>query len=696
MFRSRSSIAAIRAGLHRLLALCLLGLPCIARAADYVGAQVCAQCHPGPYALWRESDHFRSMSRPDASAVKGDFTTQVSFHGLATRFSRKDGKFLVTTKTGEGQQTFPVAYAFGHWPLQQYLLAVGGGRLQALNLAWDARAPEEGGGRWFHLQPDEAITPSSPFFWTAHFQNWNSRCADCHSTAVTKSYDPGTGQYDTRYAEVNVACEACHGPGSAHAASGGKSPLAIARALRWQFKEGGAIASPAAPPPGAASQNAQINICGACHSRRSALAEWVPGIPYHDRHLLALLDSPLYHADGTIRDEVYVLGSFMQSRMHAAGVVCTNCHEPHSGRTLAEGSQVCAACHAPASYATPAHHRHPPGSAGADCLACHMPVRTYMQVDARRDHQFAIPHRGAVDAPSACHQCHSQALAFPDWTPAAPAFAQAQLALSRGDRTGHQKALAFIQKPAAPAIQRATLIAQLASAPLASLANWSREGSPLVRRAAGEVLARQGVGASSHARLLQSLLQDPVASVRHATARALVESGQPLPDLPATGEALKAYRQSLLFNADFPEAQTQLAALELVLGKPAAARARYQAALALEPAYVPALLNLADLERTTDEAAAFALLAAALAIAPESAPVHYAYALSLVRQQKTAEALPHLAKAAPASPQYAYAHALALDSQGQTPQALAALNKALAQWPESPALLSLAARYRRR
>ena len=666
------------------------------QAATYVGAQVCAACHPAAYALWQQSDHFMSMAVPGARTVKGDFAAQVEFHGIRTRFSRQGDKFLVNTLGAKQEQVFEVAYTFGHSPLQQYLIDVGGGRLQALNVAWDSRSPEVGGGRWFHLHPDEAINPGSPFFWTAHWQNWNSRCADCHSTAVAKHRDAATGQYRTEFAEVNLGCEACHGPGSQHVAAGGQGPiLNWPNQLVWQFAPGQRIAS----PHGEASTQAMVNQCGACHSRRSAIAPQRPGGAYHDQFALALLDTGLYFPDGQIRDEVFVLGSFMQSKMFQAGVVCTDCHEPHSGKTLLKGNALCSQCHDPAAFDTPAHHFHPVSSAGADCLACHGQTRTFMQVDARRDHQFAIPHQGGAGSPSVCHHCHDEGLTFPSQVPALPgAFAQANHALASHHPNGAGLAVQFALDTGNPAIQRATLISQLGAALPEQLLAWSKEPSPLVRRAAATLAGR--VGLKQAYAVLQSLSKDPMTSVRNEATKALAERAADLPRKawPAFMTAVQAYRSSLALNADSPASLTDLAALEINLGRLPQARAAFEQALAIAPAFVPALLNFADMERAAGtEAAAAALLSRALKLAPHSADANFSQALSLVRQQQTQAALPHFAVAVQqegSPPRYAYVYAVALDSLGRTPAAIETLQAASRRWPSQVDLLLLEALYR--
>jgi hypothetical protein len=65
---------------------------------------------------------------------------------------------MVRTDGPDGAlRDYPIAYTFGVYPLQQYLIAMPGGRLQALGVAWDSRPKEQGGQRWFHLRVNTAI-----------------------------------------------------------------------------------------------------------------------------------------------------------------------------------------------------------------------------------------------------------------------------------------------------------------------------------------------------------------------------------------------------------------------------------------------------------------------------------------------------------------------------------------------------------
>ena len=379
-----------------------LAAPAETAPAASVGSDTCRSCHPDEYALWTQSDHHRSMRIATDATVLGDFSDAVvTFHSVETRFLKPDdAAFQVDTVDGSGDRDrFPVRYTFGHWPLQQYLVDAGEGRLQAFGIAWDARPTDQGGQRWFHLQPDEDIEPEHPFHWTRHALNWASQCAACHSTNVLKAAN--AGGTTASYAEVNVACEACHGAGGKHVrlvreGSPGASPHAgfpngRTSQVVWRFPPGETIAEPDRP-----GSEREIDMCGGCHALRTPLTDNPMGHGFHDAYRLELARDGLYFLDGQIREETFVLGSFLQSRMHARGVTCGDCHDPHSGAPLAAGNAVCARCHQPGTYDVAAHHRHRPGEPGGACVDCHMPARTYMGVDARRDHAFTIPATGAV------------------------------------------------------------------------------------------------------------------------------------------------------------------------------------------------------------------------------------------------------------------------------------------------------------
>lgn len=680
--------------------------PADAPAVSFVGAERCAGCHAAEAAAWRGSHHDLAMQEASDASVLGDFAdARFVHHGVVTRFERRDGRFLVETEGADGAPApFEVAWTFGVEPLQQLLVRFPQGRVQALGVAWDARPADAGGQRWYALH-DERVPPGDVLHWTGPAGRWNAQCADCHSTGLRRGYDLARDAYETTWAELDVACEACHGAGAAHVAwaesraepgdASADRGLAVrfppARREAWVFAPGAPIAQRVPPR----TEHRELETCAPCHARRSLLREGAgPGTPFLDAFRPALLEEGLYEADGQIRGEVYEYGSFVQSRMYAAGVTCSDCHDPHSLARRAEGNALCGQCHQADVFDTPEHHRHGAGSAGAQCVACHMPARTYMGVDVRHDHSFRVPRPDlslALGTPNACTDCHADRSAawaaagvarwFPNGRSGAPHYGEA-LAAGRRGLAGADRGLdGLAADPSAPAIARATALSLLERPESATVRRAATDAEPLLRLGALEAAARLEPGPRLAA--VGPLLRDPLLAVRSEAARVLVDVPAPLwrpAERTALADGLAEYRAIQQAQADLPQSHVNLALLETALGDLAAARHHYETALRLAPWFVPAAVNLADLERAAgDEAAAEAGLRRALALAPESADLHHALGLALVRAGRRDDALAELATAATLAPQsarYAYVHALALDAAGRADEALARLEDA--------------------
>lgn len=701
-----------------------------AEAPVYLGAARCTACHATPAEAWRGSHHDRAMQVASEATVLGDFDgARFDHFGSVTTFSRRAGHYVVRTEGPDGAlRDYAVAFTFGVDPLQQLLLRLPGGRLQAFGVAWDARPRETGGQRWFSLYPNERIPPDDVLHWTKPAQNWNSQCAECHSTNLRKGYDLARDAYDTTWSDPDVACEACHGPGSAHVAwaeaAGDGAPADRHFGLSvhfersspddWAFAPGARIATRTRP----LAERSEVETCAPCHARRSTIREGaLPGEPLLDTYRPALLEAGLYESDGQMRDEVYVHGSFLQSRMYAAGVRCGDCHDPHALTLRAEGNVLCGRCHRPDAFDRPEHHHHAPGSAGAACVSCHMPARTYMEVDVRHDHSFRVPRpdlSASLGTPSSCTDCHAERPArwaadavarwFPNGRTGSPHYAQA-LDAGRRSAPGADRALAALAADAAkPAIVRATALSLMPQAGAAIAADVVRaalaDREPLVR-----------LGALEAARALEPrerlaavpLLRDPLRAVRIAAARMLADVPLERWDPAARGalaEALTEYRAAQLVCAERPEAHVSLGALHAGFGEVDAARREYQTALRLAPWFVPGYVNLADLERSIgrDEAAE-ALLRRALEHASDVAETHYALGLTLVRQKRYREALPELERAAalaPDSPRFALVAAQLLRELGDGARAAAAVERILARWPDDAAARAFQAELRAR
>jgi len=683
---------------------------------NYVGRLVCTECHSSQNELWAGSHHDLAMQAANEKSVLGDFSnTRLEHFGVTSVFYKSDDKFMVRTEGSDGElHDYPIKYTFGAEPLQQYLIEFPGGRLQALNLAWDSRPEAKGGQRWFPLNPNEKITHDDELHWTGHNQNWNSMCAECHSTDLKKNYDSENKTYATTWTEIDVSCEACHGPGQNHVMWAGKMPgqkindgskglhidLDERKNVRWKINPvtGNAMRSMAR------HSDKEIEMCARCHSLRSPISKsYIHGESLLNHYRPELLNEGAYFADGQINGEVYVYGSFIQSKMYHAGVTCSDCHEPHSLELKAPGNLVCLQCHKAAKFDQFSHHFHEIKSTGSNCVECHMPPRTYMVVDPRHDHSMRIPRPDLTEqlgTPNACNNCHTDkdpkwaAEQYRSWYPERSEGYQryaVTLTDGHGGSPGAEHALSeLIRDFDSPDIARATALSAMGPYLRWETINILKVGlndkNPMLRAASLET-SRQ-LPAEIRMQLIFPLLEDPVRAVRIQAAIALA-------DIPA--EQFTAKRQKLLdlaiaeyieaqqASAERPEAQHNLGILYALQGQVARAVSAYETAIELDKTYIPGYVNLADLYRSQhDELRAEQILRLALKIRPDNADVHHALGLSLVRQQRTDEAVKELEVAsllAPNDERYIYVYAVALHSTLQTTRALMILQDAHDRFP---------------
>ncbi|WP_373502967.1 multiheme c-type cytochrome [Aestuariivirga sp.] len=608
-----------------------------AEPQSFAGSAACAECHAAETEAWTKSDHGWALREPSPENVLGDFSG-ITFTNkdVTSRFFQRDGRYFVETDGKDGKlKEFEVRYAVGVRPLQQYLVETEGGRLQALDTAWDTE-----NRRWYHLYPNDDVAARNGMHWTGSYKNWQARCADCHQTGFDKGLDAASQSYKSHWSELTVSCESCHGPASDHVAAARKT------------KDGSSTQLPKSLMKLGPSQQAnELAACGPCHSRREAFSQQSApvGATFADHYNLMLLRPNLYFGDGQQQDEVFILGSFLQSKMKAKGVTCSNCHEPHGGKLVAEGNAVCTQCHSEAgntefpslarrSYDTPTHHHHKADSEAAQCVTCHMPDRAYMVTDKRRDHFFRMPdplQSKAAGSPDACTTCHTDKTA--EWANAAITgwFPQrnhdwqdrsAFIAFNGGDRTAAtlESLKTYALNLDRPAIVRATAASLLADAATdaidASLMPLLQDPDPLVRNAAIG-LTRYGDPARK-IELVKLLLSDPVRAVRQAAAAELAASDRSAlneQDQAAFGKALKEYMDSRAANADMPEAHLALGGLALSMRRWNEAEAAFSRATDLDPQLEQAWLTLARLKSALgDEQGAEAYLQQAMGYLPSS------------------------------------------------------------------------------
>ncbi|MES9972033.1 MAG: multiheme c-type cytochrome [Candidatus Thiodiazotropha sp.] len=591
----------------------------------YQTSAACADCHQQQFDAWVDSHHAWAWREPVPENVLGDFNQAKFRHaGFTYQFLKKNNEYFVVADDPSGKTTqYKVDSVAGVSPLQQYLLDIGDGRLQALDIAWDTVNK-----RWYHLYPDQDTSAGNGMHWTGSYKNWNSRCAECHATDYRKNYDPLKDNYNSQQVEIGVGCEACHGPGEAH--------IAWARAP-GDFKIGhwkGIGVKGLTETYLDSNPSSEINLCAACHSRREPIGanSPKPGSHFDNHYRLALIRDGLYFSDGQIHDEVYVYGSFLQSKMYGKGVKCTNCHDAHSYQLKAKGNELCTQCHNSAGniqfptlikkdYDSSSHHFHEAGTEGAECKQCHMPERNYMIVDGRRDHSFRIPRPDLttkLGTPNACNSCHKDKSAewaeaelvkrFPKNNQRTGGFAEVFYAADKelSDKSVDQL-ISLANNQTIPAIVRASALQRLL--PVASgldldlIDDLLKDRNPWVRT----IAANLSVISSDEdkQKKLLPLLHDPVRSVRLEAVKGFLNIN--LEEAPfAAGEAvqktMKEYQQSLISKADFPEIQLVIGGIALTTKNIPAAIKAFQKAVEMDPQLIQAWGMLARIHAATGNA----------------------------------------------------------------------------------------------
>jgi len=642
--------------------------PAVETVAGFVGREKCIDCHEGAYELWVGSDHDNAMDIANEQTVLGDFNdAELEHDGITSRFYRKDDGYFVFTEGAGGEMAeFEVLYTFGIEPLQQYLVAFPGGRLQALSVAWDTED-----NRWFDLYPDSTFSPDDWLHWTRNGQNWNGMCAECHSTNLKKNFNAATSSFDTTWSEIDVSCEACHGPASLHLAWAEVDPAA-----RPEIEAYGLVVNTAG-----LDSRQQVDLCAPCHSRRSEFGDYDhTQTHFLDAHLPSLLAEGIYHVDGQILEEDYVWGSFVQSKMYQSGVWCSDCHDAHSLALHKEGNELCLQCHQAATYDAYEHHFHQKTvegqpSDGALCVKCHMPEQPFMVIDDRADHSIRVPRPDLTQqlgVPNACGQsgCHDDQTvewsvdAFTQWYGATrrPHFGTVLAAARSGDSNAVGGLIALADDPLYPAIVRATALHALQAFPGPQTAGVVQralaDDEPLLRVTAVEVVAADGP--EQMVELLVPLLFDPVRVIRLRTAARLNAVGREYfthDQRQALTKELDDFIETMKASLDFAASGLTLGNLYEEQRDATQAERFYRTALEVDDLFFPAKANLAILlsqQGRFDESEQ--LLREVLEAYPDQYDSAYSLALLLVGEGRSDEALPYLARAAGGLPQRARVH----------------------------------------
>lgn len=658
----------------------------------------CVGCHASEVRQWSGSQHAAAMAPATPDTVAGNFSDgRFADIDVQATFRRKDGGYVIDVTEGGNTREWSVLYAFGVYPLQQYLVDAGDGRLQAFNIAWDTRAASEGGQRWFRLDEPDQNHPGDAMHWTGVYQNWNNQCADCHSTGLSRNYDPESDRYDTRWQQVSVGCIACHENAEHHAQEGGAEgvqSIELAAMGVWLTSQG-------AQPPrheGAASSPNQVPTCGRCHSLRTSLVDHGGG-QVHDQFSLNRLDPPLYYSDGRVREEVFVLGSFEQSKMFQAGVVCSNCHNPHSGKLKLQGNAVCTQCHNAADFDTAEHHRHAPNSEGAQCVNCHMPESTFMKIDARREHSFMVPRPDISKlsgSPDVCLSCHTDKNR--DWSITEvgawfPTLYEQQT-WHQVQRSSPEDMLSFLENQHESPLRRATLMEQqgawLVHEHPDLVIDLAGSHESVIRESAFRILRH---GPVDYARKLAvSGLSDSSLAVRLAAFESLTWLGVEL-DSEDWANVREEYEAFLDMQSDLPSGMVLKARYLLARDFEYKAQTVLEKALAKDPGYAAATIILTDILRSGGlNLEAIDVINRTLMESPNQGTLIHLRGLINLKLKNYERALSDLARASDLEPDswlFGYRYAVALFQLQQQAEAREVTKALLERFPDNPRLRAL-------
>lgn len=674
----------------------------------------CQNCHQAQHKDWQASHHAKAMQVADRTTVLAPFNGEVASHpDTRSKHFQQDGKFYATIYEGKAAvdgKTYQVIYTFGFEPLQQYLVKTQQGKLQVLPFAWDSRSAQQGGQRWFHMYPQQSVPVGDRLHWQSSLQNWNGMCADCHSDGLVRNYQVQTDSFKSQFNNITLGCMSCHDNLADNHAS---SPAKPASSLGSDYQNFIHNKTMQVEFPGAnftAMQN-----CFACHSLRTPLTDgFRSDVDFFDQFQPELPSPSTYYADGQVKEEVYVFGSFLQSKMYQAGVTCFHCHDAHSYQVKQQDNSLCLSCHS-VELNSQRHHGHQPDSSGAQCINCHMPRTLYMGVDNRRDHSFSIPRPELTKEykiPNACNRCHEDKSV--QW--ALQHMPQGNVStrpLSTDERTYirimsaqqvDQSSLQTLLRSADfPTVKKAAVLAQL---PL-RVNELPASFLPLLKQAASspEPLMRIGAAKASAAvrpeqrvALLMPLLNDSKKAVR--TEAVLHLAGLPLSDaqIPLFAEVMEELLAVRELSAWRAEGRTNLANSYALLGQFSKAKEIAQQTLFIDPHFAPAYLQLAEIYRELGkDDSAQQLFTQAVKTLPDNAPLRFAFGMHYIRQQKPLLALDQFEQALRITPQddyYMYLYVLAVEKARGRQQAKDSLSKKLKERPDSVLLRHLYQQWR--
>ncbi len=616
--------------------------------SHFLGDNNCKECHQDEFKDWQGSHHDKAMQIVDSISVLAYFKGEkFASQGITSHFYKKDNYFYVNTEGPDGKyHDYKVIYTFGITPLQQYIVQFPNGHYQCLRTAWDSVE-----NKWFDLYPDFKVVHSEWLHWSRGGLNWNNMCADCHSTNVRKNYDQETHSYDTKYSIINVNCEACHGPGKQH--------VEDVNRLGDAYKDSGTLKMTLNTNP-----KNLVDQCARCHMRREQIS---PNYNYEgsmlDHYFPQLLEEGLYHPDGQILDEVYVYGSFIQSKMYQNNVSCNNCHDSHSLKLRYEGNTLCAQCHLVDKYDTPEHHFHEMNTEGSKCINCHMTGKYYMGNDFRRDHSFRVPRPDLslkYGSPNACSGCHEDKDDKWAWEEFKKQYGEVDSIhfsekLAPGitrQPNGHIGLMELISDRTQPEIARASAARVLSNYNSQNFIDeylaLLNDESPLVRGASVDILSE--INNTDYVSSFLPLLHDPKRSIRVKAFYGLSGLGES--QIPEKYKAVyqkvkKEFFTYLNTNSDFVGGRIKRANYYLKKGDLQKAIQGYESALEIDNINNQVRFDLANLYyRQQNFLKAEEAFKTVIDQEPKFGPVYYSLALLYAELNRIDDAIEQMQNAA--------------------------------------------------
>jgi nitrate/TMAO reductase-like tetraheme cytochrome c subunit len=357
--------------------------------ATYVGSDKCQKCHEEMHDAWKGSRHAKMIQdvKKDPKAIVADFSTLPK----DADFNKSD---IIFTIGGKFKQRFMLRSLSAE---NDYV--IGNYQYNVQTKKWQKYKPYKD---WY----------KDAFPHDNKLVNTSKTCDGCHFVGFMSTQ---------KRVEPAIACESCHGPGSAHVKD---SEMEIYKAS-------------------SVDPIRSNEVCLQCHMRnydkrledktktlkdlmgdvRDYPLGYEPGLPLIQYKTAIDLEDKKFFGNGVGKKNRMQGNEYVHSGMYKHGVTCINCHNPHSldnSSTKKLGDASCMQCHSFGSLIGPhqnsieAHTKHKANSSGSSCIECHMPKtgkHTGKSPLTVRTHVFGFitpAESRKYGVANACNSCHKE------------------------------------------------------------------------------------------------------------------------------------------------------------------------------------------------------------------------------------------------------------------------------------------------